>query len=161
MRMSKNIFLSSSLKVCKKWKNHLYSRNDVWCQLTFTINYKLIRQRERVTWPLPSSSSWSSSSCPSSSCKKEFAKDSNRLNLYKSLDERSFVSICITGASDADVIDLVSHVTPAAMKRIKHTILKETSVTDNGLDIFLAALNQSLISLQLIGKSFTFITCAF
>ena len=78
--------------------------------------------------------------------------DVNRLNLYKGLDERFFVSISITGASDADVIDFVSHVTPAALGRIKHAVLKETSVTDNGLDIFLAALNQSLVSLQLIGK---------
>lgn len=79
-----------------------------------------------------------------------------RDSLYLSIEQRSIDSVCLIGPTDADVIDFASKVAPATMKRIKHGSLKSASVSDKGLEIFLAALNQSLISLELIGLYLTF-----
>lgn len=75
-----------------------------------------------------------------------------RDSLYLMMEKRGIDSVSLVGACDADVIDFASKVAPARMKRIRHASLKSASIGDKGLEIFLAALNQSLVSLELIGK---------
>ena len=80
------------------------------------------------------------------------SNDSVRNNLYLSIEQRGFDSICLDGATDSDIIDFASKVSPSVMRKIKSGSLRTSSVTDKGLEIFLASLNQSLHHLELTGK---------
>ena len=99
-------------------------------------------------------SSSSTSSCCSSSSGGQVSPETSSLrdSLYLTMEKRGIDSVCLVGACDADVIDFASKVAPARMKRIRYASLKSASIGDKGLEIFLAALNQSLVSLELIGK---------
>lgn len=79
--------------------------------------------------------------------------DSIRCSIYQSLEQRGFDAVCLIGASDADVIDFVSRVSPSVMKRMTSACLRSSSVSDKGLEIFLSSMNQSLVRLQLTGRT--------
>lgn len=81
-------------------------------------------------------------------------EDSARHSLYLSIEQRGFDSICLYGATDADIIDFASKISPSVMRKITSGSLQSCSATDKGLEIFLAALNQSLLHLELSGKWF-------
>lgn len=74
-----------------------------------------------------------------------------RGNLYSSIDQRCFDSICLYGASDSDVFDFASRISPNSLKRMFIGSLRCSNITDKGLDIFLASLSQSLKKLELSG----------
>lgn len=74
-----------------------------------------------------------------------------RSNLYLSIEMRGFDAICLMGASDTDIIDFASKISPTVMRKINWASLKSSSLSDKGLEIFLAALNQSLVRLELSG----------
>lgn len=78
--------------------------------------------------------------------------DSVRNNLYVSIEQRGFDSVCLNGATDSDIIDFASKVSPSVMRKISSGCLRTSCVTDKGLEIFLASLNQSLKHLELSGK---------
>ena len=80
--------------------------------------------------------------------------ESIRSNVYLSMEQRSFDAICLHGATDADVIDFASRVSAAFMKKITWACLRSSAVTDKGLEIFLASMNQSLLRLELTGEAF-------
>jgi hypothetical protein len=69
-----------------------------------------------------------------------------------SIEQRGLDSICLNGATDSDIIDFASKVSPSVMRKITSGFLRTSSVTDKGLEIFLASLNQSLKHLELSGK---------
>ncbi|RWS31613.1 F-box/LRR-repeat protein 16-like protein [Leptotrombidium deliense] len=71
--------------------------------------------------------------------------------LYASIEKRGFDSICLFGATDADVIDFASKISPQVMRRCVFGSLRCASVSDKGLEIFLATLNQSIKKLELSG----------
>lgn len=78
--------------------------------------------------------------------------DDIKSNLYHSIELRGFDSICLQGASDGDIIDFASKIKPSVLKKITFGSLRFASVSDKGLEIFLAALGQSINKLELIGK---------
>lgn len=75
-----------------------------------------------------------------------------RGDLYLSIEIRGFNAICLYGASDSDVFDFASRVSPAALKKFTFGSLRCSNVTDKGLDIFLASLSQSIKKLELSGN---------
>ena len=64
---------------------------------------------------------------------------------------RGFDALCLMGANDTDIIDFASKISPSTMKKIAWASLKSCSLSDKGLEIFLAALSQSLLRLELSG----------
>jgi len=116
-----------------------------------SINNNLMRSRRKSS----STSTNSSSATPTTNhgmLLLESATDSVRNNLYLSIEQRGLEAVCLDGATDADIIDFASKVSPSVMKKITSGSLRTSSVTDKGLEIFLAALNQSLHHLQLSGE---------
>lgn len=77
--------------------------------------------------------------------------DNIRSNIYLSMEQRGFDAVCLYGATDSDVIDFASRISPTFTKRITSASLRSSSVSDKGLEIFLAAMNQSLLRLELTG----------
>ncbi|XP_074601504.1 uncharacterized protein LOC141855382 isoform X2 [Brevipalpus obovatus] len=110
-------------QVCVRWRDILYSDPSYWKGLMPIIYYNELR---------------SSSS-------------RIRGNLYSSIDQRGFDSICLYGASDSEVFDFASRISPNSLKRMFIGSLRCSNITDKGLDIFLASLSQSLKKLELSG----------
>lgn len=67
--------------------------------------------------------------------------DSIKEKLYSSLDNRGFDAICLFGATDDDIEDLVSRTPTGAHKRILVGRLNNCSVSDRGLDSFISTFN--------------------
>lgn len=67
--------------------------------------------------------------------------DSLKEKLYSSLDNRGFDAICLFGATDDDIEDLVNKMPAGAHKRITVGRLNNCSVSDRGLSIFLSTFN--------------------
>uniref|UniRef100_A0A6G1SLW2 F-box/LRR-repeat protein 16 n=1 Tax=Aceria tosichella TaxID=561515 RepID=A0A6G1SLW2_9ACAR len=77
--------------------------------------------------------------------------ESIREKLYTALDERGFNSICLFGATDDDIEDLASKTRPnGAQIQIKLGRLSNCSISDRGLEVFLATFGQ-LEELELTG----------
>lgn len=76
-----------------------------------------------------------------------------RGELYLSIEIRGFDAICLYGASDSDVFDFASRVSPPALRRFNFGSLRCSNITDKGLDIFLASLSQSIKRLELSGNT--------
>ena len=77
--------------------------------------------------------------------------DNIRSNIYLSMEQRGFDAVCLYGATDSDVIDFASRISTTFMRKIISASLRSSSVSDKGLEIFLAAMNQSLLRLELTG----------
>lgn len=69
---------------------------------------------------------------------------SDRARLYASLLRRGFHSLCLAGAADEDVLDLVNSF-PLASKHIHTVSLRCASVTDRGLETLLDHLQVSIL----------------
>jgi len=68
--------------------------------------------------------------------------DSIKERLYSTLDDRGFEAICLYGASDDDVEDLVSKTPPGTHKRITIGRLDNCWITDRGLELFISTFSQ-------------------
>ena len=80
-----------------------------------------------------------------------FSIDEIKAKLIYSLDVRGFDSICLFGATDGDIIDFASKMTPKLTNRLTTASLRNASVSDKALEVFLATLSDSLIKLELSG----------
>lgn len=67
--------------------------------------------------------------------------DSLKEKLYTSLDDRGFDAICLFGATDDDLEDLVNKIPIGAHKRITVGRLNNCSVSDRGLELFISTFN--------------------
>lgn len=76
-----------------------------------------------------------------------------RADLCLSIEMREFDAICLYGASDSDVFDFASRISPDVLRGFNFGSLRCSNVTDKGLDIFLASLSQSIKKLELSGNS--------
>lgn len=68
--------------------------------------------------------------------------DSLKEKLYSSLNNRGFDAICLFGATDDDVEDLVNKMPCSAYKRIIVGRLNNCSISDRGLSLFVSTFNQ-------------------
>lgn len=73
-----------------------------------------------------------------------------RLGIYKSLDRRAFDSVCLFGASDEDVLDLVAQCPPSMANRVRQIGLRCSGITDKGLEVIMDGL-PSIVQLELSG----------
>lgn len=62
--------------------------------------------------------------------------------LYNSLDDRGFDALCLFGATDEDVEDLVAKLRPNSQRRIIIGRLNNCCVSDKGLDLFIKTFSQ-------------------
>lgn len=67
--------------------------------------------------------------------------DSLKEKLYSSLDSRGFDAVCLFGATDDDIEDLVNKMPAGAHKRITVGRLNNCSISDRGLGVFLSTFN--------------------
>lgn len=74
-----------------------------------------------------------------------------RSALYLSLEKRCFDSVCLYGATDADIIDFASKMSSSALSGINFGSIRCSCLTDKGLEIFLAALSHSIKKLEISG----------
>jgi len=65
-----------------------------------------------------------------------------RKKLYTSIDNRGFDAICLFGATDDDIQDLVCKVTVKAQRRIIVGRLNNCGLTNAGLELFISTFNQ-------------------
>lgn len=68
--------------------------------------------------------------------------DSIREKLYMSLDDRGFDAICLFGATDDDIDDLISKTSTDTHQRIQAGRLNNCCITDRGLELFLMTFDQ-------------------
>lgn len=68
--------------------------------------------------------------------------ESVKEKLYTSLDNRGFEAICLFGATDDDIDDLVCKMPIGAHKRITCARLSNCCLTNRGLDSFISTFNQ-------------------
>ncbi|XP_054724017.1 F-box/LRR-repeat protein 16-like isoform X2 [Uloborus diversus] len=108
-------------QVCTAWREVLY-QPKFWRGIQPIINFRELK-----------------SSNPSS-----------RLSVYKSLDRRSFDSLCLFGASDDDVSEFVHQCPPSMGKRVRQIALRCSGVTDKGLEELLKGF-PSIVQLELSG----------
>lgn len=73
-----------------------------------------------------------------------------RKRLYRSLERRSFDGLCLFGASDDDIYDLVSNCPLPYLRQIRQISLRCCSVTDKGLETLMESL-QGTSQLELAG----------
>lgn len=83
------------------------------------------------------------------------SESSNRIEcirekLYTSLDNRGFDTVCLFGATDDDIEDLVTKMPHGAHKRIVAGRLNNCSLTDRGLELFVSTFDQ-IVELELSG----------
>lgn len=91
-------------QVCKKWKEVLYRNHIFWNSLVPVFNCKVWR-----------------------------TDDKGRALFYKSLEERGFNSIIVTGATDIDITEFVNNF-PNSRKNIQSIALRCSNVSDAGLE---------------------------
>lgn len=76
-----------------------------------------------------------------------------RSRLYLSVKMRAFDSICLQGATDADIIEFTTQAAlNDGLEKFVHVSIRHSSITDKGLEVFLASIARSLQSFELIGK---------
>lgn len=76
-----------------------------------------------------------------------------RTRLYLSVKMRGFDSICLQGATDADIIEFTTQAALSdGLEKFTHVSIRHSSITDKGLEVFLASIARSLQSFELIGK---------
>ncbi|XP_060519820.1 F-box/LRR-repeat protein 16 [Cylas formicarius] len=108
-------------QVCAKWRDVLYRYPKYWTGLV-----------------------------PVLQCREMKGSQGNeRARLYSSLLRRGFHSLCLVGANDEDVLDLINTF-PLASKHIHVLNLRCSSVTDRGLESLMDHL-QALYELELAG----------
>src|SRR5690606_32864787 len=72
---------------------------------------------------------------------------------YLSLKLRGFDSICLQGASDNDIIEFATQTAlNDGLEKFANVSIRHSSITDKGLEVFLASNARSLQSFELIGK---------
>lgn len=120
----------------------MYDQQSWWRALIPIIHYNELR-RESSTTHLQTEAS--------KNIVYDCSTEEIRLTLYKSIQIRGFDSVCLSGANDADIIDFASKVPPIELKKFSFGSLRCASVSDKGLEIFLAALAPSIIKLELTG----------
>lgn len=77
--------------------------------------------------------------------------DSLREKLYTTLEERGLISICLFGATDDDIDDLVARTRPnGAQKQLRLARLNNCALTDRGLDTLANTFSQ-IEELELMG----------
>ena len=91
-------------QVCKTWRNILYHP-------MFWVNV-----------------------VPIISCRELSKNEDTRRSFYDSLQQRSFDSVCLFGATDEDISDFVNHFSNCK-KQIRSIGLRCSNVTDSGLEI--------------------------
>lgn len=91
-------------QVCKKWRDLLY-KPEYWQGATPVIN-----------------------------CKEWSKSDEAMKKFYRSLQVRGFDSVCLFGAADKDLSDMLANY-PACRKLIRSVSLRCSNVTDTGLDM--------------------------
>ncbi|KAI1301908.1 F-box/LRR-repeat protein 16 [Halotydeus destructor] len=131
-------------QVCSQWRDVLYDEPSYWIGLMPVIycnELRRIGQEEEASGDQQETSSTT-----------DLERDIVKSKLYSSLDIRHFECLCLFGATDEDVLDIASHMSPSALGRIVNGSLRCGSVTDKGLEVFLVALNQSLVKLEISGK---------
>ena len=142
----------------------MYSQPLYWKGLLFIIYYNELRRTNEDTNDSKAFPSimfnFGSNNTPSIICDslKSDTGDtfksrpiSIRSALYSSLERRGFDSVCLCGATDADIFDFASKMSSSALSIITYGSLRSSCLTDQGLEIFLAALSQSIEKLELSG----------
>lgn len=75
-----------------------------------------------------------------------------RSRLYLSVKMRGFDAICLQGATDADIIEFTTQAALSdGLEKFAHVSIRHSSITDKGLEVFLASIARSLQSFELIG----------
>jgi hypothetical protein len=150
--------------VCKRWKELIYRCPRFWHGLHLVIHCNELRREHSISSLTTLSSAINEDiSLPLSLYYSSSVIDEIKANLYNSIDIRGFDSICLFGATDGDIIEFASKVPPSVLKRFTSGSLRNASVSDKGLEIFLTALAQSIVRLELSGncvrKFFIFYDC--
>lgn len=84
-----------------------------------------------------------------------------RSRLYLSVKMRAFDSICLQGATDADIIEFTTQAAlNDGLEKFVHVSIRHSSITDKGLEVFLASIARSLQSFELIGKLIAVVVAA-
>lgn len=121
-------------------------------QLGEPINGTMCQASKSSSIPSQISSTFSSVSLSSllsplsESSRIEFLRE----KLYNSLDERGFDAICLFGATDEDIEDLIGKLPSGAHGRISVARLNNCCITDRGLELFVSSFSQ-LEELELSG----------
>lgn len=77
----------------------------------------------------------------------------SRSRLYLSVKMRGFDAICLQGATDADIIEFTTQAALTdGLEKFAHVSIRHSSITDKGLEVFLASIARSLQSFELIGE---------
>lgn len=115
-------------QVCKPWRDVLYATR-FWRHLVIVLRCRELKSR--INGDLAATAEL-------------------RKRLYSSLERRSFDGICLFGASDDDVYDLVSNCPIPYLRQIRQISLRCCSVTDKGLETLMESL-QGTSQLELAG----------
>ncbi|PRD28939.1 UNVERIFIED_CONTAM: F-box/LRR-repeat protein 16 [Trichonephila clavipes] len=110
-----------TLDVCTAWREVLY-QSKFWRGLQPVLNFRDLKT----------------------------SSPSLRLGIYKSLDRRAFDSLCLFGASDEDIYDLITQCPQSMANRIRQIGLRCSGITDKGLEVLLGGL-PSIVQLELSG----------
>ena len=146
--------------MCKCWQTVLYSDQRFWTHLTPLILCNELRREKSFPSLLQDINEKEDQMDGSEQTEQnELTLQSNngdlieeiKANLYYSIDIRGFDSICLLGATDGDIVDFTGKVTPRLMNRLTSAALRNASVSDKGLEVFLASLSTNLYKLELSG----------
>nr|XP_042913198.1 F-box/LRR-repeat protein 16-like [Parasteatoda tepidariorum] len=107
--------------VCTAWREVLY-QPKFWRGLQPVLNYRELKTSSATV----------------------------RLGIYKSIDRRAFDSVCLFGANDEDIYELITQCPPSLANRVRHVALRCSGITDKGLEILVGGL-PSIVQLELSG----------
>ncbi|XP_071033788.1 F-box/LRR-repeat protein 16-like isoform X2 [Parasteatoda tepidariorum] len=108
-------------QVCTAWREVLY-QPKFWRGLQPVLNYRELKTSSATV----------------------------RLGIYKSIDRRAFDSVCLFGANDEDIYELITQCPPSLANRVRHVALRCSGITDKGLEILVGGL-PSIVQLELSG----------
>ncbi|XP_054159279.1 F-box/LRR-repeat protein 16-like [Oppia nitens] len=139
-------------QVCKTWQTLLYSDHRFWRHLMPVLFCDELRREKSLT------SAASDQQIVVNTCGPQlglpngadFVINEIKANLYYSIDVRSFDSIGMFGATDGDIVDFTSKTRPTLLNRLTTVSLRNSSISDKGLEVLLSSLS-SLLKLELTG----------
>lgn len=106
-------------QVCTRWQDILYKNPRYWQGLIPVLQCRELRMSQCL----------------------------DKTRLYTSLVRRGFHTLCLSGATDEDVFDMVNSF-PLASKHIHALSLRSSSITDRGLETLLDHLQVRFLTMS-------------
>lgn len=152
--------------MCKTWCYVLYSDSRNWADIKFNLCFDELRQPRYWTMMMMRMQQQYADSnahhllqlmaTPETATKTLEAmalatKNEHLTLLYRSIKQRRFQTIQLQGANDTDLVEFGAQAALNQFDFIVDLSIQNSSITDKGIEVLLASIAPSLLSIELVG----------